>query len=78
MTGRGRERGKIVTALARELPGFMWAIAVHTEGQFKMTTKRLKVVKSRTTAVPITARAYEKENPRRKLCGTVFGPNPRY
>jgi transposase len=39
MTGRGKERGKIVTALARELLGFMWAIAVHTEGQFKMTTK---------------------------------------
>ena len=26
-----------MTALARELLGFMWAIAVHTEVQFKMT-----------------------------------------
>ena len=37
MAARGKERGKIVTALARELLGFMWAIAVHTEAQFKMT-----------------------------------------
>ena len=28
---------QIVTALARELLGFMWAIAVHTEAQFKLT-----------------------------------------
>lgn len=37
MAARGKERGKIVTALARELLGFMWAIAVHTEAQFKLT-----------------------------------------
>jgi transposase len=37
MAARGKERGKIVTALARELLGFMWAIAVQTESQFKMT-----------------------------------------
>jgi transposase len=37
MAARGKERGKIVTALARELLGFMWAIAVHTESHFKMT-----------------------------------------
>jgi len=37
MAARGKERGKIVTALARELLGFMWAIAVHTESQFKIT-----------------------------------------
>ena len=34
---RGKERGKIVVALARELLGFIWAIAVHTEAQFKLT-----------------------------------------
>jgi transposase len=37
MAARGKERGKIVTALARELLGFMWAIAIHTEAQFKLT-----------------------------------------
>jgi transposase len=37
MAARGKERGTIVTALARELLGFMWAIAVDTEAQFKMT-----------------------------------------
>jgi transposase len=37
MAARGKERGKIVTALAREMLGFMWAIAVHTEAQFKLT-----------------------------------------
>jgi transposase len=37
MAARGKERGKIVTALARELLGFIWAIAVHTESQFRMT-----------------------------------------
>jgi transposase len=37
MAARGKERGKIVTALARELLGFMWAIAVQTEAQFKLT-----------------------------------------
>ena len=37
MAARGKERGKIVTALARELLGFMWAIAVETEAQCKRT-----------------------------------------
>jgi len=37
LAARGKARGQIVTALARELLGFMWAIAVHTESQFKMT-----------------------------------------
>jgi transposase len=37
MAARGKERGTIVTALARELLGFMWAIAVYTEAQFRPT-----------------------------------------
>jgi len=37
MAARGKHRATIVTALARELLGFMWAIAVHTEAQFKLT-----------------------------------------
>lgn len=37
LAARGKARGQIVTALARELLGFLWAIAVHTESQFKMT-----------------------------------------
>jgi len=34
MMARGKHKGQIVTALARELLGFMWAIAVKTESQF--------------------------------------------
>ena len=37
MAARDKHKGQIVTALARELLGFMWAIAVHTEAQFKQT-----------------------------------------
>jgi transposase len=33
---RGKNNNQIVTALARELLGFVWAIAVHTEAQFKL------------------------------------------
>jgi transposase len=33
---RGKNNNQIVTALARELLGFMWAIAVQTEAQFKL------------------------------------------
>ena len=34
---RGKHKGQIVTALARELRGFMWAIAVQAESQFPLT-----------------------------------------
>jgi transposase len=34
LAARGKNHNQIVTALARELLGFMWAIAVHTEAQF--------------------------------------------
>ena len=37
MMARGKHKGQIVTALARELLGFMWAIAVKTESQFGLT-----------------------------------------
>jgi len=37
LAARGKARSQIVTALARELLGFLWAIAVHTETQFKLT-----------------------------------------
>lgn len=36
MAARGKNRNQIVTALARELLGFMWAIAVDAEAQFKL------------------------------------------
>jgi transposase len=35
MAARGKQHNVIVTALARELLGFMWAIGVHTEAQCK-------------------------------------------
>ena len=34
---RGKNKNQIVTALGRELLGFIWAIAVHTEAQLKLT-----------------------------------------
>jgi len=37
MTARGKNHNQTVTALARELLGFMWAIALHTEAQFNLT-----------------------------------------
>jgi transposase len=39
LAARGKEKNVIVTALARELLGFLWAIAVHAEAQFKMQKK---------------------------------------
>jgi transposase len=35
LMARGKHKGQIATALAREMLGFVWAIAVHTEAQFK-------------------------------------------
>jgi transposase len=37
LTARGKHKGQIVTALARELLGFIWAIAVQTEFHFALT-----------------------------------------
>ena len=37
MAARGKNHNQTVTALARELLGFMWAIAVDTEAQFNLT-----------------------------------------
>jgi transposase len=34
LAARGKNKNQIVTALGRELLGFVWAIAVHTEAQF--------------------------------------------
>jgi transposase len=36
MMARGKHKNQVVTALARELLGFLWAIAVHAEAQIKM------------------------------------------
>lgn len=36
LLARGKHKNQVVTALARELLGFLWAIAVHTEAQFKL------------------------------------------
>ena len=37
LTARGKNNNQAVTALARELLGFMWAIAVNTEAQCKLS-----------------------------------------
>jgi transposase len=36
LAARGKNKNQIVTALARELLGFLWAIATHTEAQFRL------------------------------------------
>jgi transposase len=36
MLARGKHKNQVMTALARELLGFLWAIAVQTEAQFKV------------------------------------------
>ena len=36
LAARGKNNNQIVTALARELLGFMWAIAVHTEAHCQL------------------------------------------
>jgi hypothetical protein len=35
LSARGKNKNQIVTALGRELLGFVWAIAVHTEAQHR-------------------------------------------
>jgi transposase len=35
LSARSKNNNVVVTALARELLGFIWAIAVHTEAQFQ-------------------------------------------
>jgi transposase len=39
LAARGKNKNQIVTAVGRELIGFIWAIAVHTERQQKQLTK---------------------------------------
>jgi transposase len=39
LAARGKNKNQIVTAVGRELLGFIWAIAVHTERQQKQLTK---------------------------------------
>jgi transposase len=35
LTARGKHKNQVMTALARELLGFLWAIAVGAEAQLK-------------------------------------------
>jgi transposase len=39
LAARGKDKNQIVTAVGRELLGFLWAIAVHTERRQKQLTK---------------------------------------
>ncbi|HTF24618.1 MAG TPA: transposase [Candidatus Limnocylindria bacterium] len=40
LTARGKEKGKVVTAIGRELLGFIWAIGVKVEAAQKETERR--------------------------------------
>lgn len=35
LTGRGKNKNQTVVAVGRELLGFIWAIATHTEAKFQ-------------------------------------------
>ena len=39
LAARGKNKNQIVTTVGRELLGFIWAVAVHTERQQKQVTK---------------------------------------
>jgi hypothetical protein len=41
LTGRGKHRNKVVTAVARELLGFIWAIAVKAQQEHARAHKEL-------------------------------------
>ena len=71
-----QEQESIVTALGRELLGFIWAIAVHTEAQ--KTRKGCL----QTGDVFLDSNADDSAGPMKRrtssvLCATVSGPNPR-
>jgi hypothetical protein len=38
MAARGKNKTQIITAIGRELLGFIWAIAMETEKQHKLAT----------------------------------------
>jgi hypothetical protein len=38
MAARGKDKSQIITAIGRELLGFIWAIAMETEKQHKLAT----------------------------------------
>jgi hypothetical protein len=40
LMARGKEKGKVVTAIGRELLGFIWAIGVAAEAAQKKTERR--------------------------------------
>jgi hypothetical protein len=40
LMARGKEKGKVVTAIGRELLGFIWAIGVEAEAAQKKTERR--------------------------------------
>ena len=76
MAARGKNKNQIVTAIGRELLGFIWAIAVETEKQHKLSKQPKRNVELDSRADD-SARDHEKENPPNVLCGTGSGPNPR-
>lgn len=48
LQGKGKNKGQVVTAIARELLGFIWAIGMHVEGRTQPAHK--SAVKSRRVA----------------------------
>jgi hypothetical protein len=75
LTAKGENTNQIVTAIARELLGFAWAIATHNSGRLLRPATVSRMYSFRTTASK-AARTPEKQNPRQFLCGTSSGSNP--
>ena len=73
--GTGKNKNQTVTAVGRELLGFIWDIAVKPKSS---TSSPKQPKKSELDSrADDSARAHEKENPPNVLCGTGSCPNPR-
>ena len=78
LLGRGKCQQQVVTAVGRELLGFIWAIGVTVERQQRKTSSLDRGVADRETRNRESSNdggrgAHGKENPRAALCGRSPG-----
>ena len=75
---RGKNKSHVVTALGRELLGFIWAIALNTEQKHKLASAASNNNQMFSWITkPMKRRAHEKEKPCLASRRTGSGPNPR-
>jgi hypothetical protein len=75
LTAKGKCRQEVVTAVSRELLGFIWAIGVKVEGATRQPRRRPIATRHRTGTRRIGGGrgAHGQENPRELLCGGLPG-----